>query len=126
MNSPDKNKRKYENSYAKPIRICDVTDVSWDNERRTHPERDCPEPFSRAIMDEPVPAHYVAPKIAFTGVEDPESHLTAFNAQMIILGGSDAVRCKMFMGTFTGTTIQWFSGLPDGHISFFAQFSKLF
>ena len=50
-------------------------------------------------MDEPVPTHYVAPKITFTGVEDPESHLTAFNAQMIILGGSDAVRCKMFMGT---------------------------
>jgi len=69
------------------------------------PERDCPEPFSRAIMDEPVPAHYVTPKIIFTGVEDLESHLTAFNAQMIISGGSDAVRCKMFMATFTGTTI---------------------
>ena len=90
------------------------------------PERDCPEPFSRAIMDEPVPAHYMAPKIAFKGVEDPESHLTAFNAQMIISGGSNVARCKMFMGTFTGTTIQWLSGLPDGHISSFAQFAKLF
>jgi len=90
------------------------------------PERDCPEPFSHAIMDEPVLVHYVAPKIAFTGVEDPESHLTAFNAQMIISGGSDAMRCKIFMGTFTGTTIQWFSGLPDDHISSFAHFAKLF
>jgi len=44
------------------------------------PERDCPEPFSRAIMDEPVLVHYVAPKITFTGVNDPESHLTSFNA----------------------------------------------
>jgi len=59
-------------------------------------------------------------------VEDPESHLTAFNAQMITSGGSDVVRCKMLMGTFTGTTIQWFSGLPDGHISSFGQFSNLF
>jgi len=84
------------------------------------PERDSPEPFTRAIMDEPVLAHYVVPKIAFTGVEDPESHLTALNAKMIISGGSDVVRCKMFMGTFTGTTIQWCSGLPDGHISSFA------
>ena len=73
-----------------------------------------------------MPAHYMASKITFTGVEDPESHLIAFNAQMIISGGLDAVRCKMFMGTFTGTAIQWFSGLPDGHITSFAQFAKLF
>ena len=59
-------------------------------------------------MNELVPAHYVAPKITtFIGVEDSESHLTAFNAQMIISGGLDTVRCKMFMSTFTGTTIQW-------------------
>ena len=56
-------------------------------------------------MDELVPVHYVAPKITFTGVEDPETRLTAFNAQMIISGGSDTIRCKMFMSTFTGTTI---------------------
>ena len=30
------------------------------------------------------------------------------------------------MGTFTGTAIQWFSGLPDGHVTSFAQFAKLF
>jgi len=30
------------------------------------------------------------------------------------------------MYTFTGTTIQWFTGLPDGHITSFAQFAKLF
>jgi len=30
------------------------------------PKRDFPEPFSRDIMDEPVTAHYVAPKITFT------------------------------------------------------------
>jgi len=43
------------------------------------PERDCPEPFSWAIMDEPVPTHYVAPKITFIGVEDPENHLIVLN-----------------------------------------------
>jgi len=30
------------------------------------------------------------------------------------------------MSTFTGTTLQWFSGLLDGHITSFVQFSKLF
>jgi len=45
---------------------------------------------------------------------------------MIISSGLDAVQCKMFLGTFTSTTIQWFSGLPDDHITSFAQFAKLF
>ena len=27
---------------------------------------------------------------------------------------------------FMGTTLQWFSGFPDGHISSFDQFSELF
>ena len=45
---------------------------------------------------------------------------------MIIYGGANAVHCKMFMGTFTGTTLQWFSGLPDRHIISFDQFFELF
>jgi len=43
-------------------------------------------------MDEPLPPHYITPKIAFfLGVEDPENHLTKFMAQMIIFGGLDAI-----------------------------------
>jgi len=85
-----------------------------------------PRPFSKTIMDIVIPTNYIMPKIVFMGVEDPESHLTTFNAQMIILGGTDAIHCKMFMGTFTGTALQWFSGLPKGHITSFDQFFELF
>ena len=47
--------------------------------------RNSPKPFSQAIMDEPMPTHYITPTIAsFSGVEDLENHLTAFNAQMIV------------------------------------------
>ena len=88
--------------------------------------RACPKPLSQAIMDALIPAKYITPKIVFTGVEDPESHLTVFNAQMVISGGINAIHCKMFMGTFTGTTLHLFSGLPDGHITSFDQFSELF
>jgi len=77
-------------------------------------------------MDTVIPANFITPKIVFTGVEDLESHLTTFNAQMMILGGTNAMHCKMFMCIFTSTTIQWFVGLPDGHITFFNQFSRLF
>jgi len=33
---------------------------------------------------------------------------------------------KLFMGTFSGTTLDWFIGLPDGHITSFDQLSTLF
>jgi len=77
-------------------------------------------------MGELVPPHYITPKIVFTRVEDPESHLTTFNALMIVFGGTNVIQCKMFMSTFTCTTLQWFNGLPDGHITSFEQFSRLF
>jgi len=91
------------------------------------PARDSPKPVSKEIMDKPVSANYITPKIAFfTGVEDLENHLTTFNAQMIISGGTDVIRCKMFMDTFTNTTLQWFSRIPDGQITYFSQFSRMF
>jgi len=78
-------------------------------------------------MDEAVPPHYSTPKMAFfTGVEDPKSHLATFNAQMIISGGTDAIRFKIFTGTFTCTTLQWFNGIPVDHITSFSQFTRLF
>ena len=77
-------------------------------------------------MDAVIPATFVGPKTTFTGVEDPEAHLTAFHTQMMLYGGSDAMHCKLFMSTLTGTTLYWFVSLPDGHVTSFAQFSKLF
>jgi len=54
--------------------------------------KDDPKPFSQEIMDELVSPHYITPKIAFfSGVGDPDNHLTKFMAQMIISGGSDAI-----------------------------------
>ena len=62
----------------------------------------------------------------FTGMGDPEAHLTAFHTQMVLVGGSDAVRCKLFMSTLTGMAMDWFISLPDGHITSFPQLSRLF
>ena len=76
-----------------------------------------PMPVLQAIMDVILLTSFMTPKIVFTGTEDPEAHLTASNTHMMISGGTDAMHCKMFMGTFTGITLQWFIGLPDGHIT---------
>jgi len=43
------------------------------------PLRARPMPFSQAIMDTTFPTTSLGPKVTFTGVEDPEAHLTAFH-----------------------------------------------
>ncbi|XP_068486947.1 uncharacterized protein [Phaseolus vulgaris] len=77
-------------------------------------------------MDVVISATFVGPKVAFTGVEEPEAHLTVFHTQMMLSEGSDAVHCKLFMSTLTGTALEWFVSLSDGHVTIFAQFSTLF
>ena len=83
-------------------------------------------PFLQEIMDVVIPATFVGPKVTFTGTEDPEAHLTTFHTQMMLDGGSDAMRCKLFMSTLVGTAMDWFISLPDGHVTSFPQLTKLF
>jgi len=59
-------------------------------------------------------------------MEDLEAHLIAFHTQMILVGGFDAVRCKLFMSTLIGMAMDWFISLPEGHITSFTQLSRLF
>jgi len=77
-------------------------------------------------MDVVLPATSMGPKVTFTGVEDPEAHLTAFHTQMILTGGFDVVYCKLFMSTLASATLEWFVSLHDGHITTFNQFTTLF
>jgi len=63
------------------------------------PPRVFPMTFAQAITDTAIPVSVVPVKASFTGVENPEVHLTAFHTQMMLSGGSDAVYCKMFMST---------------------------
>jgi len=95
-------------------------------EERVAPPLSPPMPFSSEIMGAVVPPGLVGVKASFTGVEDPETHLRAFHTQMMLSGGSDAVYCKLFMSTLSGIALDWFVSLPDGHITSFQQFSKLF
>ena len=88
--------------------------------------RDFLRPFSQQIMDAMIPAMFVGPKATVIGVEDPEAHLTAFHTQMMLVGGSNAVCCKLFMSTLAGTALYWFISIPDGHVTSFTQLSKLF
>jgi len=82
--------------------------------------------FSQAIMDTVIPTTFIGPKITFTSVEDLEAHITAFQTQMMVSGGTNVMHCKLFMSTFSGTTFDWFVSLPNGHITSFDQFLTLF
>jgi len=77
-------------------------------------------------MNTTLPTTSLGPKVSFTGVEDPEAHLTAFHTQMMLIGGSDVMYCKMLMSTLLGATLKWFVSLPDRHITNFDQFATLF
>jgi len=94
-------------------------------EQECYPSQEFPMPFSQAIMDAMIPATFVGLKATFTGMENPEAHLTTFHTQMMLVGGSDDVRCKLFMSTLVGTMMDWFISLPDGHVTSFAQLSQL-
>ena len=77
-------------------------------------------------MNVVLPTTSLGPKVSFTGVEDPEVYLTAFHTHMMLTGGSNAVYCQMLMSTLSGTALEWFISLPDGHITSFDQFATLF
>ena len=97
-----------------------------DDPETATPPREFSTPFSQAILETAIPNIFTGPKVTFTGMEDPEAHLTAFHTQMMLVGGSYAVRCKLFMSTLTGMAMDWFISLPEGHITSFAQLSRLF
>ena len=97
-----------------------------DEPEAASPLREFTTPFSPAILETAIPNTFTGPKVTFTRMEDPEAHLKVFHTQMLLVGGSDAVRCKLFMSTLTEMAMDWFISLPEGHITSFAQLSRLF
>ncbi|XP_068466378.1 uncharacterized protein [Phaseolus vulgaris] len=93
-----------------------------DEIERLTPPREFSTPFSQEILDAVIPNTFAGPKVIFTGMEDPEAHLTA----LVLVSSSDAARCKLFMSTLTGMAMDWFISLPNGHINSFQQLSQLF
>ncbi|XP_068475029.1 filament-like plant protein 1 [Phaseolus vulgaris] len=94
-----------------------------DETENHSPPREVSTPFSQEILDAVIPNTFARPKVIFTGMEDPETHLAAFHTQMGLVGSTDAAKCKLFMSTLTGVAMDWFISQPDGHITSFRQLS---
>ena len=58
-----------------------------DEPKTASPSRKFTTLFSQAIMETAIPNTFTGPKVTFTGVEDPEAHLTAFHTQMLLVDG---------------------------------------
>ena len=107
--------------------ILDATRIGYRYSSRLNPEVNDANLLSNTIMEEPIPQNFVIPKIApFTGNSDPELHLKAFQAWMLISEGNDAIRCKMFVGTLAEIALEWFNTIPSSTINSFAKFKRAF
>ena len=61
-------------------RLCNNSGLRDAYERNCYtPPREFSTPFSQSIMEAVIPHTFVGPKVTFTGMEDPEAHLTAFH-----------------------------------------------
>ncbi|XP_016206402.1 uncharacterized protein LOC107646753 [Arachis ipaensis] len=62
----------------------------------------------------------------YDGTQDPQEHLTAFEARMNLEGVGDEVRCRAFPVTLAGHAIRWFNSLPQGSVAKFSDISHAF
>ncbi|XP_020972873.1 uncharacterized protein LOC107632634 [Arachis ipaensis] len=62
----------------------------------------------------------------YDGTQDPQEHLTAFEARMNLEGVGDEVRCRTFPVTLAGPAIRWFNSLPQGSVARFSDISRAF
>ncbi|XP_072084479.1 uncharacterized protein [Arachis hypogaea] len=84
-------------------------------------------PFYHSILEVRLPKHFDKPtNMRYDGTQDPQEHLTAFEARMNLEGVGDEVRCRAFFVTLTGPAIRWFNALLQGFVTTFADISCAF
>ncbi|XP_020963981.1 uncharacterized protein LOC110265359 [Arachis ipaensis] len=84
-------------------------------------------PFHRYILEVRLPKHFDKPTdMRYDRTQDPQEHLTAFEARMNLEGLGDEVRCHAFPVTLAGPVIRWFNILLRGSVARFSDISRAF
>nr|XP_025628427.1 uncharacterized protein LOC112721591 [Arachis hypogaea] len=84
-------------------------------------------PFHRSILEVRLPKHFDKPTdIRYYGTQDPQEHLTAFEARMNLEGVGDEVKCRAFPVTLAEPAIRWFNNLSQGSVTRFSDISRAF
>nr|XP_029146226.1 uncharacterized protein LOC112728541 [Arachis hypogaea] len=84
-------------------------------------------PFHYSILEVRLAKHFDKPTdMRYDGTQDPQEHLTAFEARMNLEGVGDEVRCRAFPVTLAGPAIRWFNSLLQGSVAGFSDISRAF
>ncbi|XP_015953418.1 uncharacterized protein LOC107477853 [Arachis duranensis] len=84
-------------------------------------------PFHHFILEVQLPKHFNKPtNMRYDGTQDPQEHLTAFEARKNLEGVGDEVRCHAIPITLAGPAIRWFNTLPQGSVTTFADITRTF
>ncbi|XP_072081057.1 uncharacterized protein [Arachis hypogaea] len=84
-------------------------------------------PFHHSILEVRLPKHFDKPTdMKYDGTQDPQEHLTAFEARMNLEGVGDEVRCYAFPVTLAGPAIHLFNALPQGLVTTFGEITHAF
>ncbi|XP_031090958.1 uncharacterized protein LOC115995951 [Ipomoea triloba] len=91
------------------------------------PQEALTSPFTEDIMAQPLPQDLRWPTIKlYSGSSDPRAHINRYRAAILMMDASDAVMCRGFFATLDGQAQDWFTTLPEGSISSFADLSGRF
>ncbi|XP_020989627.1 uncharacterized protein LOC110276866 [Arachis duranensis] len=84
-------------------------------------------PFHHSILEVRLSKHFDKPtNMRYDGTQDPQEHLTTFEAKMNLEGVGDEVRCRAFQVTLASLAIRWFNGLPQASITTFGDITQAF
>ncbi|XP_042467515.1 uncharacterized protein LOC122050694 [Zingiber officinale] len=82
---------------------------------------------SLRALEEKLPKGYKPPTIGEYDVsKDLEDHLRKFRNAILLHQYSDAIKCRVFLNTLSGSAQKWFDGLPIGSIICFHDFKIVF
>ncbi|XP_016199193.1 uncharacterized protein LOC107640157 [Arachis ipaensis] len=83
--------------------------------------------FHRSILEVRLPKHFDKPMdMRYDRTQDPQEHLTTFEARMNLEGVGDKVKCCAFPVTLAGPAIRWFNNLPQGSVARFSDITRAF
>ncbi|XP_058101294.1 uncharacterized protein LOC131245694 [Magnolia sinica] len=84
-------------------------------------------PFTSEIMDEVMPQSFqISPIIQYSGSGDPSEHVEAYRSWMQIQMATDAMMCRGFSITLTGSARNWYLQLKSNSINSLTELSWLF
>ncbi|XP_072067001.1 uncharacterized protein [Arachis hypogaea] len=84
-------------------------------------------PFHSSILEVRLSKHFDKPMdMRYDGTQDPQEHLTAFEARINLEGVRDEVRFRAFLVTLAGPAIWCFNSLPQGSVAKFLDIGHTF